>query len=142
VTLGASLVWAWLVLGLKLLSSGGAWQLGFVGSILFATLLWPAFAIGYLNLLRVGFGPRRDDGVVDAIGPWTASTGVPVLLLGLLWSVVLLGLMRFFDSFAGPHPRGAMNFVMSIVALHVFAWGGAGLTQWLLASAGAWRLKK
>jgi hypothetical protein len=134
VTLGASLVWVWLVLGLRMLSSGGAWQLGLLGSVLFATLLWPAFAIGYLNLRRVGFGPRRGDGVVDAVGPWTPSTGVPVLLLALLWSAVVLGLMRLVDNFAGPQPRGAVNFVMSILALHVFAWGGAGLTQWLLAA--------
>jgi hypothetical protein len=129
----AALVWAWLVLGLGVLSGGGAWQLGVFGCLAFATLLWPAFAIGYLNLARVVFGPYRTDGVHE-IREWVASTEVPVLLLGLLWSTVLLGLMRFVDGFAGPQPKGALNFMMSIFALHVFAWGGAGLTQWALAS--------
>jgi hypothetical protein len=135
VAVSAALVWAWLVLGLGVLSGNGAWQLGLFGCLAFGTLLWPAFVLGYLNLARAVFGPYRVDvGSGADVREWAASTGLPVLFLGLLWSTVLLGLMRFVDSFAGPQPRGAINFMMSILALHVFAWGGAGLTQWALAS--------
>jgi hypothetical protein len=134
--LGSVFVWAWLVLGLRLLSSGGAWHVGWGGAIVVGTLLWPAFAAGYFSLKRLAFGSaeeRADEAMGSALdGIW----GLPLLFVSFVFSMLVLGLMRFLDSFSRLPHGGMLNLLMSVLALHLLAWGAAGATHWAWA---AWR---
>ena len=51
-------VWLALVVGLRLLSGGGAWQLGWPGAIGLGTVLWPVFLAGYVSLTRIFGSPK------------------------------------------------------------------------------------
>jgi hypothetical protein len=133
VLLGAALVWAWLAIGLRLLSAGGAWQLGWIGSLVTATVLWPAFAIGYVSLQRIVFGGRWES--VDAAEDLARSApGVPVLVVGFAWAVLVLGLLRFLSAFDAPARGGVTNFLMSVLMLNVLCWGAAGATHWAVTA--------
>jgi len=133
----AWLVGLWLVIGLRLLSGGGAWSLGWGGSLGVAVLLWlPAFG-GYASLRSLLFSDSAAEQQDEARQiAWDALNGTPMLVLSLAWSMLLLGGVRLMGSF-GSLPRGGfMNFVMSVLALHLLAWGGTALTQW---GGSAWR---
>jgi hypothetical protein len=134
--LGGVLVWAWLVLGLRLLSSGGAWQVGWGGAIVVGTLLWPAFAAGYFSLKRLAFGSAEESEDEAIRSAWEGAMGLPLLFVSFVFSMLVLGLMRFLDSFSKLPYGGMLNLVMSVVALHLLAWGAAGATHWAWT---AWR---
>lgn len=131
--LGGALVWVWLVVGLRLLSSGGAWHVGWGGAIVVGTLLWPAFAAGYFSLKRLAFGAAgemEDETIRSAL---ESVVGLPVLLVSFVFSLLVLGLIRFLDSFSKLPHGGMLNLVMSVVALHLLGWGAAGATHWALS---------
>ena len=132
---GAVLVWVMTVLGLRLLSGGGAWHLDWPGAIGVGTVLWPAFAVGYHSLGRM-FGSDADRS--DELGQLAVQSlqGFPVLAFAALWSLIVLGGIRLLGSFSALPRGGLLNFVMSLLALHVLAWGVAGAVQW---GWSAWR---
>ena len=136
--LGGALVWVWLVLGLRVLSNGGAWHVGWGGAIVVGTLLWPAFAAGYFSLKRLAFSSsqEREDELADSA--WEALMGLPMLAVSFVFSLMVLGLMRFLDSFSKLPHGGLLNLMMSVLALHMLAWGAAAATHWAVA---AWRDK-
>ena len=128
--LGAAFVWVWLVLGLRLLSNGGAWHLGWGGAMLVGTVLWPAFALGYQSLKRLAFSSYRDTEDETIRSALEGLTGVPVMFVSFFWSLLVLGLTRFLDSFSKLPHGGVLNLLMSVLALHMLAWGAAGMTHW------------
>ena len=137
--LGAALVWAWLVLGLRLLSGGGAWHLGWAGAALVGTLLWPVFAAGYFSLKRLAFSSQQDRDDEAAETAWQFVFGAPLLVVSGATSLMVLGLIRFLDSFTKLPHGGVLNLIMSVLALHMLAWGAAGATHWALT---AWRAQE
>lgn len=132
----ALLVWLWLVLGLKALSAGGAWYLGWGGALGLGILLWPICAGGYVSLRRLMFSSAEDSGDEARQMAWDAVLGVPLIAVSLCWSLLVIGLFRFLGSFSELPRGGMLNFIMSVVALHLLVWVGTGLSQWALA---AWR---
>ncbi|KNZ32240.1 MAG: hypothetical protein AD742_12765 [Methylibium sp. NZG] len=128
--LGAALVWLWLVLGLRMLSGGGAWQLGWGGAFFVGTLLWPVVFAGYYSLKQLAFGSQRERDDELASSAWDALMGLPVLVVSFVFSVLVLGLIRFMDSFSKSPHGGVLNLLMSVLALHLLAWGAAGASHW------------
>lgn len=128
--LGGTFVWVWLVLGLRMLSSGGAWHMGWGGAIVVGTLLWPAFAAGYFSVKRLAFS-SADQRAHEALDSALEGVmGLPMLFVSFVLSLLVLGLLRFLDSFSRLPHGGMLNLVMSVVALHLLAWGAAGATHW------------
>ncbi len=50
-----------------------------------------------------------------------------------------MGAMRFLGAFGRHTPSGPLSLLMSVLALHLIAWGGAALAQWAWATPGGMR---
>jgi hypothetical protein len=133
---GVLLVGGWLFLGLKLLGSSGVWHLNWAMAFFAALVLWAPCAGGYASLRQL-FSMNADDRDAEVRGIAIESLlGTPLLVVSFAWTFLVLGAFRFLGSFSGPPRGGVLNFVMAVLALHVIAWGGTGLTQMSMA---VWR---
>lgn len=123
-----------LVLGLRWLGSGGAWSLGWGGAFGVGLLLWPVFALGYASLKRLLVGSAEDRADETWDTAWEALLGLPTVGASVACSLLVLGGVRFMGSFDTVPRGGFTHFLMSLLALHLLAWGGAALAQWALAA--------
>jgi hypothetical protein len=136
---GSLLVGGWLFIGLKLVGGSGVWHLNWAVAFIVTLVLWLPCAGGYASLRQLFSMSANDrDTQVREIA-LESLVGMPLLVVSFFWSLLVLGAFRFLGSFGEPPRGGVLNLVMAVVALHVIAWGGTGLTQWSLAS---WRARR
>jgi hypothetical protein len=96
--------------------------------------LWPTFALGYFSLKRMAFSSAEESEQETIQLALDGAMGLPVLFVSFFFSLLVLGLIRFLDSFSKLPHGGLLNLLMSVLALHLLAWGAAGATHWAWAA--------